>query len=65
MKKYPIDPAAFIAAREAENGKPLDPKTRELWTLLADLQNTAYEAGRKDGFMECFKTSEGEAPPRS
>lgn len=65
MNKYPIDAAAFLVAVEKENGGPVDPASRELWELIVKLQNEAYEAGRRDGFMERFKGTEEVAPPRS
>ena len=61
--KYPINGPAFLAAVEKEGGGPLDPSTRQLWELIVVVQNQAYEAGRRDGFMERFKSSDEAAPP--
>nr|DAF39345.1 MAG TPA: ComZ [Caudoviricetes sp.] len=61
--KYPIDAAAFLEAAEKESGKPLDPASRKLWEYIVDAQNEAYEAGKRDGFMERFKGTDEVAPP--
>ena len=52
MPKYPIDVTSFIKAVEKENGSPLDKTSRVLWSLVVKLQNQAYDAGLKDGFMK-------------
>lgn len=65
MKKYPIDAAVFLKAMEKENGRPVDLANRKLWELIVELQNQAYDAGRRDGFMERFKGADEVAPPRS
>lgn len=63
MKKYPIDAAAFLKAVEKENGGPVNPANRKLWESIAGLQNQAYDAGRRDGFMERFKGANDVALP--
>ena len=63
--KYPIDTAAFLEAVEKGSGRPLDPNSRKLWEYIVEAQNEAYEAGRRDGFMERFKGTDEVAPPRS
>ena len=60
---YPIDAAAFLEAAEKESGRPLDPNSRKLWEYIVEAQNEAYEAGRRDGFMERFKGTDEVAPP--
>lgn len=62
MKKYPIDAAVFLKAMEKENGRPVDLANRKLWELIVELQNQAYDAGRRDGFMERFKGADEVAP---
>lgn len=52
MPKYPINVTPFIKAIEEENGGPLDKTSRDLWSLIVKLQNRAYDAGLKDGFMK-------------
>lgn len=61
--KYPIDTAAFLEAAEKESGRPLDSNSRKLWEYIVEAQNEAYEAGRRDGFMERFKGTDEVAPP--
>ena len=56
MPKYPIDVTSFIKAVEKENGSPLDKTSRVLWGLIVKLQNQAYDAGLKDGFMKQCKS---------
>ena len=63
MPKYPIDVTSFIKAVEKENGSPLDKTSRDLWGLIVKLQNQAYDAGLKDGFMkQCESIAEPTAP---
>lgn len=63
MSKYPIDVTSFIKAVEKENGSPLDKTSRDLWGLIVKLQNQAYDAGLKDGFMkQCESIAEPTAP---
>lgn len=54
MAKFPIDPDTQIAALELAQGKPLDGKTREIVTLMTQVENQAYEQGLKDGFIKPF-----------
>ncbi len=61
--KYPIDATAFLEAVEKESGRSLDPTSRKLWEYIVEIQNQAYGAGRRDGFMERFKGADEVAPP--
>ena len=63
MPKYPINVTPFIKAIEEENGGPLDKTSRDLWSLIVKLQNQAYDAGLKDGFMkQCESIAKPTAP---
>ena len=63
--KYPIDATVFLRAVEGESGGPLPPAIRKMWEYIVEVQNQAYKAGRRDGFMERFKGADEVAPPRS
>ena len=48
MRKYPMSKERWFKDFELLNGEPIDDKCREMFSIIIDMINQAYEDGRQD-----------------
>lgn len=58
MKNYPINLEDRLADLETELNEPIEDMGKKFISMITELENQAYEQGRKDGFLQSFRSVE-------